>query len=141
MLALLNETPFILANVLFRTRSYRVEAWSKVIDRVHGDTGSYYLYLDSYVSKYIYLCYQPMPDLSRVQLWESCQFFKCAIKYGISQDYTDVLTIYNANIHSRSQSVQLYACSATISVMKFDPQTHIASPINVVNQVFHYLSK
>ena len=52
----------------------------------------------------------------------------------------DVAFILNANIHGHSQSVQLYATSATISGTKFGPETHIASPINVVTQVFHYLS-
>ena len=41
----------------------------------------------------------------------------------------------NANIHGRSESVQLYATSATISTTKFGPESHIASPINVVSQV------
>ena len=47
----------------------------------------------------------------------------------------------NANNHGRSQSVQLYATSATISGIKFGPETHIAAPIHVVTQVFHHLSK
>ena len=47
----------------------------------------------------------------------------------------------NANIHGHSRSVQFYATSATISGTKFGPETHITSPINVVTQVFHYLSK
>ena len=48
---------------------------------------------------------------------------------------------YNANIHGHSQSVQLYATSATISGTKFGQETHIASTINVVTQVFHYLPR
>ena len=47
----------------------------------------------------------------------------------------------NANIHGRSQSVQFYATSNTISGTKFGPETHIASPINATTQIFHYLSK
>ncbi len=47
----------------------------------------------------------------------------------------------NANIHGHIQSVQLYTTSAPTSVTKFGPETHIASPMNVVTQVFHYLSK
>ena len=63
----------------------------------------------------------------------------------ISTDYppTEILMVlgFNANIHGRSKSVQLYTTSATISGTKFGPETHLASPINVVTQVFHYLSK
>ncbi len=47
----------------------------------------------------------------------------------------------NANIHGHSQPVQLYATSAAISGTKFGLETHIASPINVVTQISHYLSK
>ncbi len=50
-------------------------------------------------------------------------------------------SMHNANIYGRSQSVQLYAASAAISGTKFILETHIASPINVVTQIFHYLSK
>ncbi len=46
----------------------------------------------------------------------------------------------NDNFHGHSQSVQLYATSAIISRTKFGSETHNASPINVVTQVFHYLS-
>ncbi len=55
--------------------------------------------------------------------------------------YFEYLEWHNANIHGRSQCVQLYATSATISGTEFGPETHITSPINVVTQVFHYLSK
>ena len=41
----------------------------------------------------------------------------------------------NANIHGLSQSVQLYATSATTSGTIFCQETHIASPIDFVNQV------
>ncbi len=48
--------------LLLRTRSYRVSAWSKVVDRVAGDTGQYSLYLDSTVSTIVikqYNFYRP----------------------------------------------------------------------------------
>ena len=50
-------------------------------------------------------------------------------------------SIANANIHGHSHSFQLYVTSDTTSVTKFGPETHIASPMNVVTQVFHYPSK
>ncbi len=53
----------------------------------------------------------------------------------------DRLRIANANKHGHTQSVKLYATSATISVTKFWPETHIALPMNVATQLFHYLSK
>ncbi len=45
---------------------------------------------------------------------------------------------FNGNIHGHSQSVQLYATSAAISGMKFGLESHIASSMNVVTQIFHY---
>ncbi len=49
--------------------------------------------------------------------------------------------LINANIHGHSQSVQLEATSARISGTKFGPETHIVSRINVIIQVFHYLTQ
>ncbi len=43
------------------------------------------------------------------------------------------------NMAILSQSVKLYATSATISVTKFWPETHIALPTNVANQLFQPL--
>ena len=58
--------------------------------------------------------------------------------FGVWKDPTTPVTLEflwhlnkvkdNANIHGRSQSIQLYATSATISGTKFGPETHIASP-------------
>ena len=47
----------------------------------------------------------------------------------------------NANKNGHTQSVELYATSATISVIEFRPETHIALLMNVATQLFHYLSK